>query len=296
MNFKTYKKIHRLGTEENEGILMGTCYIQEKIDGANASIWLAEDGIHCGSRNQDVTGGSFNGFVEYVKAHPGVNKLLEDHPTYRLWGEWLVKHTVTYNEQAYRHFYLFDIEDGESLLDLEQVYTLAEEYSISTPQLFGKFEFPTQDQVKEFVGKTCLGEKGEGVVIKNFKFINKFGEYNHAKVVTDNFKEDHAVAMGGNDRHAEFYHEIYVMNKYMTLPRIQKIMSKIQPLIEKRLDERETARIINTAYHDMLTEEIWEIQKDVPSVNFKKLQSLCTRKAAQTYLELIKESPTPLPL
>jgi len=30
--FKKYPKIHRLGKEETEGILEGTCYIQEKID------------------------------------------------------------------------------------------------------------------------------------------------------------------------------------------------------------------------------------------------------------------------
>ena len=40
--FKKYRKIHRLGAEENEGILVGKVMIQEKIDGANTSIWLEE--------------------------------------------------------------------------------------------------------------------------------------------------------------------------------------------------------------------------------------------------------------
>lgn len=43
--FIKYPKIHRLGKEETEGILNALCYIQEKIDGANTSIWIGEDGV-----------------------------------------------------------------------------------------------------------------------------------------------------------------------------------------------------------------------------------------------------------
>lgn len=31
--FKRYPKIHRLGKEENDGILFGECHVEEKIDG-----------------------------------------------------------------------------------------------------------------------------------------------------------------------------------------------------------------------------------------------------------------------
>ena len=44
MTFKKYPKIHRLGKEETEGILDGVCYIEEKLDGANASIWIDKRG------------------------------------------------------------------------------------------------------------------------------------------------------------------------------------------------------------------------------------------------------------
>ena len=48
--FKSYPKLHRLGKEEVEGILDGYCVIQEKIDGANASIWMHDGTVHVGSR------------------------------------------------------------------------------------------------------------------------------------------------------------------------------------------------------------------------------------------------------
>ena len=69
MPFIKYNKIEALHKEDVEGILAGECNITEKIDGANTSIWLEEDGIHTGSRNNDITGGSFRGFNEYVKNH-----------------------------------------------------------------------------------------------------------------------------------------------------------------------------------------------------------------------------------
>jgi len=57
--------------------------------------------------------------VEYVNNHEGINALLDSFDTtdVRLYGEWLVPHTITdYNSLSYNHFYLFDIEvDGERL-------------------------------------------------------------------------------------------------------------------------------------------------------------------------------------
>ena len=74
MEFKTYPKIHRLGKEETDGLIEGTeetlfLTIQEKIDGANTSIWMDKDGVvQCGSRTRQLPADeSFNGFVEWAK-------------------------------------------------------------------------------------------------------------------------------------------------------------------------------------------------------------------------------------
>lgn len=183
-NFRKYEKIHRLGKEETDGILFGTCYIQEKIDGANTSIWV-EDGELCmGSRNRKLGEEEFNGFVPYIKKHDGVNKLLSEMPSLRLYGEWLIRHTLPYPETAYKQFYLFDIHDGEKYLSIEDVYDLAERYGIKTATLFTLLTDPTEEQIRDYVGKSVIGEEGEGVVIKNPKFINQFGDRTCAKIVT----------------------------------------------------------------------------------------------------------------
>lgn len=288
--FIRYEKIHRLGKEETEGILDGTCYIQEKIDGANTSIWVEDGEVKCGSRNNVLESG-FNGFVDYVKNHEGINKLLKKHPEYRLFGEWCVRHTIQYNETAYKKFYLFDIMIKDSdFNEIPQVYVTAEKYGIDTPKLFDVIEKPTVEQVMKYVGMSAIGEIGEGVVIKNFMFVNKFAQICYAKVVTEKFKEDNAICFGGNNKFSDTYWEMYVCNKYMTLQRVEKIMHKIEPTLDRKMDMQDIPRVMSTAFHDLITEEIWEIQKKVPSVNFKSLQRVCYKKAKQIYIDILNNS------
>lgn len=284
--FQQYKKIHRLGHEENQGILDGLCIIQEKIDGANTSIWLEDGKIQCGSRTRLLESG-FNGFVDYANSHSGINALLEDHPNLRLYGEWLVRHTIAYKETSYKEFYLFDIMDDEGFYPQAWVQQKGAEYGIKTATIFAEIESPKLEDLELFVGKSMLGEHGEGIVIKNSSFVNKFGEKVYAKMVTQNFKESNAIVFGGNNKYSDTYWEMYIVNKYMTLPRVQKVMNKLQPIIDERLDMKHTARIAGSAYHDMITEEIWEIQKKVPSVDFKALNKLSTRKAVKIYHDIL---------
>lgn len=288
--FIRYEKIHRLGKEETEGILEGTCYIQEKIDGANTSIWVEDGEIKCGSRNNVLQSG-FNGFVDYVKSHEGINTLLKKHPEYRLYGEWCVRHTIQYNETAYKKFYLFDIMIKDSdFYEIPQVYITAEKYGIETPKLFDVIDNPTVEQVMKYVGMSAIGEVGEGVVIKNFMFVNKFAQICYAKVVTEKFKEDNAICFGGNNKFSDTYCEMYICNKYMTLQRIEKIIHKIEPTLDRKIDMQDIQRVMSTAFHDLITEEIWEIQKKVPSVNFKSLERVCYKKAKQIFVDILNNS------
>ena len=141
----------------------------------------------------------------------------------------------------------------------------------------------------EFVGQSNLGKDGEGVVIKNPTFINQFGDYSYAKVVTQRFKETNAITFGGNNKHSETYWEMFIVNKYATLARVKKIMNKIQPTIDKRLDFEHTSRVAGTCYHDMLTEEIWDIAKKAAVVNFRQLKRLASKKFIQIYHDVLRE-------
>lgn len=298
MSFKPYPKIHRLGKEETEGILEGVVHVEEKIDGANVSIWFADGEIQCASRSQRITEG-FNGFVDYVRDHPTLPKLFAQYPFMRLYGEWLVRHTIAYKETSYKQFYLFDVTSRDTNMEAVDpeareefwhrmaVHQLAKDFDLKVPEYHGKFINPTEEDFKPFVGKSVLGEEGEGIVLKNPMFRDKFGNHNYAKIVTENFKENNGVTFGGNNKHSDTYWELYIVNKYMTLARIEKVMNKLQPMVDHRLDLADIPRITNTAYHDMLTEEIWEIAKKVGTVDFKALKRVACKKAVQIYKDVL---------
>ncbi len=290
--FFKYRKIQRLGKEETDGILEGTCHIQEKVDGANTSIWIDGNNVLCmGSRTRTLGDEEFNGFVPYVKRHDGIIELIAYHPEWRLYGEWLVRHTISYKETAYKKWYMFDIFDGEKMkfLSIPEVNEIAEHFGIETVPYLGVYHNPTVDLLKSLMSSSAFGDRGEGIVIKNLEFVNKFGDLEYAKIVTESFKEDNGVTFGGNNKHSDSYWEMYVVNKYMTLARIQKIMSKIQPEIDRRLDMKHIPRIMGTAYHDMITEEAWEIANKVPVLDYKTLKRIADKKAKQIFVDILNE-------
>lgn len=286
--FRAYEKIHRIGKDEVEGILDVEVIIQEKVDGANASVWMNEGVLNCGSRTRNLTqvGDGFNGFVEYATSHEGIKKYLEENPTHRMYGEWLVRHTISYNELNYKHFYLFDIHDGEKFLPQSYVQSVAEEYGIKYATIFGQGKFTVAD-IDEIAGKSELGVKGEGVVVKPIEpFINRFGNAVYAKYVTAEFKEDNAVMFGGNNKDSEYYGEQYIVNKYMTLARVQKICHKLESEVGK-LDMKHIPRVMSMCYYDMITEDLWEAIKTVRKIDFNSLKRISDKKSKQIYQDIL---------
>ncbi len=295
MKHKEYKKIHRLGAEENEGILIGKCYIQEKIDGANASIWWDSDTnqVHYGSRSRDLRAANdnFNGFGDWMAKNPQIGAFLSENQGTRLNGEWLVRHSIGYHEASYKQFYLFDIDmevdvDGlEKRLPIDGMYEIAGVLKIPSANLLAVLDDPTPEQVKEFAGKSVLGLKGEGVVIKNLDFINKFGDLEYAKYVTQEFKEDNAITFGGNNKHSDTYFEMYFVNAYVTLPRLEKILHKFAAMSDERLEMKHIPQIMGMMHHDVISEEAWEISKKCTApFDFKAFEKLIKRKTRQMYI------------
>lgn len=290
--YRKYPKIHRLGKEETDGLLEYDVVVQEKVDGANVSIFLHEDKVRCGTRTRMLPEDeSFNGFQEAVKSNQAIETWLRQNDDHILHGEWLVKHTVTYPKEAYRKIYLFDIYDKTEnrFYSQESVQEVASILGLEYPHIFAVGKL-TEEQIKEFVGKSNIAPSGEGVVLKAVGFVNKFGEHAYAKLVTEHFKESSAIVFGGNNKHSDTYWEIYVMNKYCTVARVQKIMQKLQAETERRLDMEHTSRIAGTCYHDLITEEIWEIVKKVPALDFRKLRTVCHKKFIQIYHDILNNS------
>lgn len=133
MNFEKYQHVERFGTGEVDGINIGKCYIFPKIDGANASVWMHDDGrIGAGSRNNEITGTDcIKGFTGYVDAHQGIKDFFNACPELRLFGEWLIPHTLkTYRDDAWKKFYVFDVVGPWGYLTYEGYKTLLDTFHI----------------------------------------------------------------------------------------------------------------------------------------------------------------------
>jgi len=294
--FKRYNRIYSLldnewkPREETDWILKGICSIQEKIDWCNLSVWMEDWEIRVWSRSQEVTKDGFRWAVDYITTHTGIKALLGGLEwDIRLYGEWLVPHTITnYLPEAYNHFYLFDIEQDGELLSTLEVDNLASKYWIKKPHLIGLINNPTIKELTFLIGKTWLKwdkkDWGEGIVIKNLDFTNKFWDTCYAKIVGDDFKESNAIVFGN---HKKWDIEMGLATNFCNLARVKKIINKVEETLDRKILKTDINQIIWRVQYDIITEEIWEIQKKW-IISFRQLKSLIGRRAARIAIDIIE--------
>ena len=88
--------------------------ITTKIDGANASIAWDEttSKLEIFSRTNLLNSpGALRGFYDYVKTEIEPKLNMSKHPGLVIFGEWLVKHSVNYENECYNKWYVYDIWD-----------------------------------------------------------------------------------------------------------------------------------------------------------------------------------------
>ena len=197
---KKYVDIERLKDKFAEAFKVGEhITITEKIDGANASIAVGEDGklIAFSRRNELTPESNLQGFYEYVQSLDPTMISCVLGSRYIFFGEWLVKHTIKYPQEKMKQFYVFDVWDTEieQYIPWEQTKQMAEFCGLKMVPVFYDGPFTSWEHVYSFVGKTEMGGEptGEGVVIKSQdRLDNKFsGTPAYVKIVAKEFSEVH---------------------------------------------------------------------------------------------------------
>lgn len=197
---KKYKDIERLKDKYAPAFKVGEhITITEKIDGANASIVVNEDGTltACSRRNELNQNNTLQGFYDFVQTLDASIVSAALTSRYILFGEWLVKHTIRYPEDKMKQFYVFDVYDTETEQYMPWDFTkqIAEFIGLKTVPLFYDGPFISWEHIYSFVGKTEIGGEptGEGVVIKSQdRLDNKFsGTPEYVKIVAKEFSEVH---------------------------------------------------------------------------------------------------------
>lgn len=306
MSFVKYQHLERFGTSEVLNIELGECYVFPKIDGTNASVWAETSGLYtvdikAGSRNRELSLEKDNaGFYEWVLNQKNIHNFLIDNPHLRLFGEWLVPHSLkTYRENAWRNFYVFDVcrvkpeserthegDDHLVYLKYDEYKPLLEKYDIQyVPPIAvinkGTYELFIDQLAKNvFLIEDGKGA-GEGIVIKNYDFRNRFNRNTFAKIVTSEFKEKHAKEMGGSVIKGSDLIEEKIADEFVTKALCEKVYSKIEN--EGGWSSKMIPRLLNTVYYDLIKEDAWEFVKKHknPSINFGTLQHFTFKKVKE---------------
>lgn len=286
MEFKKYQHIERFGTDEVQDIELGSVFIFPKIDGTNASVWLNNGEVKAGSRTRELTLDNDNaGFYAAILQDQRIADYLAKHPDHRLYGEWLVPHSLkTYRQDAWRKFYVFDVcidrEEGVEYIPYPIYQPMLEEFDLDyIPPIAiiknGNYEAFLKAIEKNFFLIEDGKGVGEGIVIKNYDFYNKYGRQTWAKIVTNEFKEKHVKAMGASEITASKMIEEEIVDQFCTNALIEKEYAKI--VTEKEGWKSEYIPILlSKVFHELITEESWNIIKKLkmPTINYKTLNTL----------------------
>jgi len=287
--FLKYPHVERYGNDEVAEIDIGICHVFPKIDGTNASIWVDDDlNICAGSRNRELELDNDNaGFKQEVHESTIIQDFFSEYPYVRLYGEWLVPHSLkTYRETAWRKFYVFDVycHRSEAFLRFKDYNDMLDNSGIEVIQPIAIIKNPSFEQLLDCTKKNVFliedGKgSGEGIVIKNYGFVNRYGRGSFAKIVTNEFKDKHVKAMGPSIMDGKKMVEYEIVDQFLTTHLIEKTYDKIR-IENDGFNGRNIPELLGRVWHDLVSEEIWNFVKanKNPTINFRTLNVLTIKK------------------
>lgn len=289
MKYRSYQHVERYNTDDTKGINKGKCYVFPKIDGTNGTVWCDDGTICAGNRKRKLSiADDNNGFCYKIVHDERFKKYFEKYPNHRLFGEWLTPHNVrSYKIDAWRKFYVFDvcIDDKETgklkYLPYEFYKPFLEEFGIDyIPPIDIVYNGEYEDFTKLLDKNNFLIQEGrgtgEGIVIKNYEFKNYEGKSIWAKIVSSEFKNSKKMKKFLDENGVRMI-EHDIVNRFVTIAFVEKEYAKIA---EDGWNSRKIPILLNTVYHELITEEMWNILKKFhyPVIDFRTLRMCCDQQ------------------
>jgi hypothetical protein len=211
----------------------------------------------------------------------------QKYPTLRLYGEWLVPHTFKgYREDAWRRFYVFDVYNDavDAYMDYATYQPYLEEFGLDyIPPLAVIKNGDYETFLKYLEGNLFMcpdgGTPGEGIVIKNYDYYNKFGHQKWAKIIRQEFKDAHHKAMGAPEINTGLMNEERILDRALTQAFVDKTYDKIR-VEHDGWSSKFIPELFGRCFHDIVTEELWDSLKEINhgTVNFKTMKALMIMK------------------
>jgi hypothetical protein len=298
-----YTDIERLGSEENESIFVypeDELIIEEKIDGGNSSFFIEDGLIHMCSRNRDLTTDrdekTFSNQRKYLYHILNGKEL---NPDYIYYGEWGMKHTLTYDSLP--GFVGFDIRvktsiDGKAgdFLSYDAMKKEYDRLGIEIVPLLDRIKVkdflkkkPEEYIIKSKYGNTLM----EGIVIKNYERKNVWGRQIFAKIVREEFKEQNKATFGkikldtNNDAQK-------IVDQFATNARIRKNILKLVNEGGNSLDTKLMQYLPIQVIEDIFKEETSTILKKYKNIDTRVLKKLVSSKCLLVIHDMMNEKVT----
>ena len=204
----------------------------------------------------------------------------------------------TYKDDAWRKFYVFDVlydspeDDDVEYIPFNYYQESLDIHGIDYIIPLCTMKNPSYENlVKALESNTFLIKDGkgtgEGIVIKRYDYVNRYGRTTWAKMVTNDFKVKHTKEQGIPE----------ILTKQMVEQRIADIYCT-EWLIEKEYQKIATEHdgwhsecipeLLGRVYYELIREECWKFVKELknPTINFKTLHGLVIQKIKQVKPEL----------
>ena len=295
MTFVRYQHIEHLDSSNASGLTAGRCHVFPKLDGSNGSVFVEDGQIRCASRNMKVDGN--HPMTRFAVGNEGIVRLLSDHPQLRLYGEWMVPHTIrNYTPDTWNRLFVFDVvtdtgelhakivEDGKDVaLDHSgdpylpySVYSrLLDAYGVDYVPEIAEIDFPTKEDLEALADNESGfrvedGSAGEGVVVKRYGYRNPFGQEVWAKVLSSRFR---ATKQFNLSRRAETDGSVEqrIAESAVTMGLVEKEYAKIAVETGGYVHP---GRLLGTVWKCVFDECLWDAVKKNgnPTIDFRRLK------------------------
>lgn len=300
-HYKSFTHVERLGKDETDGILAGTCYVSPKLDGTNAVVWSENGEVCAGSRTRKLSATSDNaGFYAWTQSEDEeavkVRELVTGNTHIILYGEFgvgRVAHIKDYDTEAHNKLWIFDAFDTimQAYLHPDVLKNMCAAFGLENYVLPStKICNPTEEDIVKLAEEnkyllSNANHAGEGVVIRNPEFRNKYGNYVIAKFVLDEFKQ-RMKPKGEKTPSKRVDCEQAIIDYYVTEAELAKAKAKVALAIGAEFDKKNgkcVGMYLNLVFNDAVLAEMSDICKRYkrPVIDFQVLNNLCSIKARE---------------
>ena len=288
MNYGNIKFLHVVRLNEIPDLLTtkGDKYVFPKLDGTNATVWADNEGvIHAGSRNRELSMDKDNaGFYKHVMESDTMGPICQfclDNPFMVVCGEWLGGKAGHIKSYLNKEFYVFDIKlatIGNSETEKHFGYLPYNSYSKALAKYGYQYIIPplrvyrdgenvTVEDIASVADENHFNLPddiiGEGVVVKNYNYLSRFGNYEEGKIVREEFKERKG-QKSTNDIQKGSNIEQAIVDDLVSASDIQKCINKVSDVLGEEFSKsngKMVGMVMEMAFSDLLSEEFNVIAK-----------------------------------